>query len=165
MGGEVEEVMLLPGKAIRYTRWPLKNNSNRRNCLMRLISLTLTCIAIAMLAVACTESEAPTNTPKRSAAAPSPAASVDEFASARANYAKHCEACHGPEGVGGLVKVEKKQIKVPSLKAEHAIKHPDDKITKQITNGEEEMPAFKDKMTTQEISEMVRFVRKHFQGK
>jgi mono/diheme cytochrome c family protein len=34
-----------------------------------------------------------------------------------------------------------------------------------ITNGEEEMPAFKDKMSAQEIAEMVRFVRKEFQGK
>jgi mono/diheme cytochrome c family protein len=34
-----------------------------------------------------------------------------------------------------------------------------------ITNGEEDMPAFKDKMSAQEISDMVRFVRKEFQGK
>jgi mono/diheme cytochrome c family protein len=34
-----------------------------------------------------------------------------------------------------------------------------------ITNGEEEMPAFKDKMSAQEIQQMVRFVRKEFQGK
>jgi mono/diheme cytochrome c family protein len=34
-----------------------------------------------------------------------------------------------------------------------------------ITNGEEDMPAFKDKMSAPEIAEMVRFVRKEFQGK
>ena len=134
---------------------------------MKLIALALTCIAIALIAVACTETATPTNSSRSSAspAAPAPTASVDQFATARANYKKNCEACHGPEATGGLVKVDKKQIKVPSLKAEHALKHTDEQLTKMITNGEEAMPAFKDKMSAQEISEMVRFVRKEFQGK
>jgi mono/diheme cytochrome c family protein len=136
---------------------------------MKLIALALACIAIALVAVACTETATPTNTntsrAAASPAAPSPAASVDEFATERANFQKHCEACHGPDATGGLVKVDNKQIKVPSLKAEHAIKHTDDQITKMITNGEEEMPAFKDKMSAQEIAEMVRYVRKEIQGK
>ena len=134
---------------------------------MKLISLALTCVAIALFAIACTETATPTNTSTSSAspAAAAPTATVDEFATARANYKKNCEACHGPEATGGLVKVEKKQIKVPSLKAEHAIKHTDVQLTKMITNGEEEMPAFKDKMSAPEIAQMVRFVRKEFQGK
>ena len=136
---------------------------------MKLIALALTCIAIALVAFACTETATPTNTNTSRAAAspsaPAPAASVDEFASAKANYQKHCEACHGPEATGGLVKVDNKQIKVPSLKSDHAIKHTDDKITKMITNGEEEMPAFKDKMSAAEIQDMVRYVRKGIQGK
>jgi mono/diheme cytochrome c family protein len=136
---------------------------------MKLISLALTCIAIALVAIACTETATPTNTNTSRAAttpaSPSPAASVDELATARANYAKNCEACHGPEGTGGLVKVEKKQIKVASLKADHAIKHTDDQLAKTITTGEEEMPAFKDKLSQPEIAQMVRFIRKEFQGK
>jgi mono/diheme cytochrome c family protein len=134
---------------------------------MKLISLALTCVAIALFAIACTETATPTNTSTSSAtpAAAAPTATVDEFATARANYKKNCEACHGPEATGGLVKVEKKQIKVPSLKAEHALKHTDDQLTKMITNGEEEMPSFKDKMAAQEIAQMVRFIRKEFQGK
>ena len=136
---------------------------------MKLIALALTCVAIALVAIACTETATPTNTnasrAAASPAAPSPVASVDEFATAKANYAKHCEACHGPEATGGLVKVDKKQIKVPSLKADHALKHTDDQITKMITNGEEEMPAFKDKMSAQEIQQMVHYVRKGIQGK
>ncbi|HEU4870521.1 MAG TPA: cytochrome c [Pyrinomonadaceae bacterium] len=134
---------------------------------MKLISLALTCVAIALFAIACTETAKPTNTSTSSAspAAAAPTASVDEFATARANYKKNCEACHGPEATGGLVKVEKKQIKVPSLKAEHAIKHTDDQLTKMITNGEEDMPAFKEKMSAPEITQMVRFIRKEFQGK
>ena len=134
---------------------------------MKLISLALTCVAIALIAVACTETASTTNTARSSAspAAPAATASVDEFAAAKANYKKNCEACHGPEATGGLVKVEKKQIKVPSLKADHALKHTDEQLTKMITNGEEDMPAFKNKMSAQEISEMVRYIRKEIQKK
>lgn len=126
--------------------------------------LALACVGIAIIATSCTETVAPTNT-SRTTASPSPAASVDQFATARANFAKNCEACHGEDATGGLVKVDNKRIKVPSLKAEHAIKHTDDEIMKMITSGEEEMPAFKDKMSQQEIAEMVRFVRKEIQGR
>ena len=133
---------------------------------MKLIALALTCVAVALIAVACTETVTTTNTnTSHTVASPAPSASVDELAAARANFTKNCEPCHGPNGEGGLVKVEKKQIKVPSLKAEHAKKHTDEQITKMITNGEEEMPAFKDKLQPQEISDLVKFVRKNFQGK
>ena len=131
---------------------------------MKPISVALTCIAMALIATACTETATPTNTSIPAAAA-SPAASTDQFATARANYAKHCEACHGPNAEGGLVKVDNKQIKVPSLKAEHAIKHKDEVLMKVITGGEEAMPAFKDKLSQQEIAEMVRYIRTNIQGK
>ena len=77
---------------------------------MKLILLALTCVALALVVMGCTETATPTNTATpRSAAStpsPSPAASVDEFANARANYAKNCEACHGPNAEGGLVKLD-----------------------------------------------------------
>ena len=66
---------------------------------------------------------------------------------------------------GGLAKVNNKQIKVPSLKAEHAVKHTDEQLTKMITNGEEEMPSFKDKLSQQEINLMVRYIRQVVQKK
>ena len=136
---------------------------------MKLISLALTSVAIALLSIACTETATPTNTnTARTAAtpaAPSPSPSVDPLATARANFGKHCEACHGENGTGGLVKVENKQIKVASLKSDHAIKHTDDQLAKVITGGEEEMPAFKDKLSQPEIADLVRFIRKEFQGK
>src|SRR5204863_6147241 len=126
---------------------------------MKLISFVLTCIAVALIATACTETVTPTNTPTRSTgAAPSPSA-TDEFATARANYAKNCDACHGPKAEGGLVKVNNKQIKVASLKSDHAMKHTDEQLIKTITNGEEDMPAFKAKLKPEEIAEMVRFIR------
>jgi mono/diheme cytochrome c family protein len=134
---------------------------------MKLIAFALTFVAIALVAAACTETVTPTNSPiaTTSPAAPAPATPADPLAAARTNYAKHCESCHGPEGRGGLVKVEDKQIKVASLKAPGVVRHTDEQLAKVITGGEEEMPAFKDKMTQAEIQDVVRFVRKEFQGK
>ena len=133
---------------------------------MKIILLTLTCAAIALISLACTEMATPTTTSTTATASPSaPASPVDEFAAARVNYAKNCEGCHGETAVGGLVKVDGKQIKVPSLKSDHAIKHTDEQLTKMITNGEEAMPSFKDKLKPVEIADLVRFVRKEFQGK
>jgi cytochrome c6 len=134
---------------------------------MKLIVLALSCIAFALIVTACTETATNAPAPRAAAspAAASPAASVDPLAGARANFAKNCEPCHGPNGEGGLAKVDNKQIKVPSLHAEHAKKHTDEQITKMITNGEEEMPAFKNKLKPEEITDLVKFVRKEFQGK
>ena len=134
---------------------------------MKIILLTLTCAAIALISLACTEMATPTtpSTPIAAASPAAPATPVDEFAAARVNYAKNCEGCHGETAVGGLVKVDGKQIKVPSLKSDHAIKHTDEQLTKMITNGEEAMPSFKNKLKPEEIAELVRFVRKEFQGK
>ena len=135
---------------------------------MKRIALALTSIAISIFVIACTETATPTNTSTTrpaAPAAPSPTATPDELSVARTNYAANCEACHGPTGEGGLVKVEDKQIKVPSLKAAHAIKHTDEQITKMITDGEEAMPSFKEKLKPEEIAGLVKFVRKEFQGK
>jgi mono/diheme cytochrome c family protein len=136
---------------------------------MKKILLALTCVAIALVVSACTETPTTTSTntsrTAASPAAPAATATPDPLATARANFGKHCEGCHGPKGEGGPVKVDNKQIKVPSLKSDHAIKHTDDQIAKMITNGEEEMPPFKDKMSQAEIADMVKFVRAEFQKK
>src|SRR4030095_7589645 len=131
---------------------------------MKRVAIALAWIALSLVVIACTETAPPTNNTAPTTAA-SPTKPVDEFASARVNYQKNCEGCHGETGEGGLVKVDKKQIKVPSLKAEHAKKHTDEQITKMITNGEEQMPSFKDKLKSEAIAELVKFVRKQYQGR
>ncbi|HKE58739.1 MAG TPA: cytochrome c [Pyrinomonadaceae bacterium] len=131
---------------------------------MKTTFLVLACTVLALLAIACTETAAPTNSAAPTAAT-SAGTPVDEFAAARQNFQKNCESCHGPNYEGGLVKVEGKQIKVPSLKADHAVKHTDEQLIKMITNGEEAMPSFKDKLKPEEITDLVKFVRKQVQGK
>jgi mono/diheme cytochrome c family protein len=133
---------------------------------MKLVALTLFCISITLISLACTESVAPTNSPAPVGGAPaygSPAAPAD--ATAKVNYAKNCESCHGANGEGGVVKIEDKDVKIPSLKSDHAMKRTDERMIKIISEGDEEMPPFKDKMTPAEITDLVKFVRKEFQGK
>jgi mono/diheme cytochrome c family protein len=93
-------------------------------------------------------------------------ATPDEFAFARANYAKDCSNCHGQDGHGGPVKTpEGKTLKVPSLTEGHALKHDDADFVEQITKGGDGMPSFKDKLSADEINTMVRFIRHEYQGR
>ena len=134
---------------------------------MKWITFVL-CAAIALIVLACNDASQTTNSPAPSAAQQTPAASKqtpDELAAARTNYQKNCVACHGETGEGGLVTVEGKRLKVPSFKAAHAFKDPDEDFIEQIHKGGEGMPAFKDKLSEQEIKDLVKLIRKQFQGK
>jgi mono/diheme cytochrome c family protein len=133
---------------------------------MKSVGPGLIILSIAFFAVACNQTGTePTRNQPAVAASPVATATPDEFASARTNFQKHCSTCHGERAEGGIVKVENKRLKVPSLREGHPVTHPDEKLIKQITKGDEEMPAFKEKLTAQEIQDLVRFVRKEFQGK
>lgn len=101
--------------------------------------------------------------PATASPAPKATATPDEFAFARASYAKDCSECHGGQGDGGLVKVENVKLKVPSLKAGHALKHSDEDFVDQIENGGDGMPKFKEKLSATEINALVRFIRHEFQ--
>jgi mono/diheme cytochrome c family protein len=68
------------------------------------------------------------------------------------------------DGVGGPVKLEDgKTLKVPSFRAGHALRHPDSDFRRQITEGGDGMPAFKDKLSPQQIDELIRMIRQEFQ--
>ena len=90
--------------------------------------------------------------------------SPDEFSPSRASFAKQCVSCHGANADGGAVTVEGKKLKVPSLRAGRTLTHPNEEYVKQITKGGDGMPAFADKLSAAEINNMVRFIRKEFQG-
>lgn len=135
---------------------------------MESAKLLLMIAAIALFTPACSNSETLTSNqiqPTGSPASSAPTAIPDEFASARSNFAKNCVVCHGEKAEGGTVTLEGKKLKVPSLRKGHALDHSDEKLAKQIREGDDEMPAFKDKLNSQEINDLVRFIRKEFQGK
>jgi mono/diheme cytochrome c family protein len=132
---------------------------------MSLSRLALTTIAITLFAAGCIkEGSIVTNRSAPSTAAPSPSAAPDEFATARATYAKRCSTCHGDNGQGGSAEVDGKKIKGPPFRSGHALKHPNTDFVKQIVKGGDGMPAFGDKLSAKEIDDLVHFIRHDFQG-
>ena len=98
----------------------------------------------------------------RSAAQSTP----DQFAQTRGLFEKNCKTCHGSNGAGGPVKLEDgTNLKVPSLREGHALRHPDSDFLKQITKGGDGMPAFGEKLKPEEINDLIKFIRHEFQGK
>jgi len=126
-------------------------------------------LVIGCFATACTSSDTATNRaqPVASPASPTAAApaAADPFAVAYVDFQKNCQVCHGEKGQGGTVTVERRKLKVPSLREGHALDHTDEKFVKQISEGDDEMPAFKDKLSKEQINDLVKFIRKELQGK
>lgn len=146
---------------------------------MKFVKLSFVIAAIALFGLACGETTTtsnqtangtrPANGNSSNNIANTNAANVsatpaDELAEARANYAQFCTFCHGEQGDGGNKEIEGKKLKVPSLKKGHALTHTDEQLIKIVTNGEEGMPAFKDRLKPEQITALVRFVRREFQS-
>ncbi len=137
---------------------------------MTFVRLALLVAATLLFAIACNKPDtATTNQTRPTVAGPAgtPAnAAADEFSTALANFKKNCVACHGEDGTGGPVKLDDgRTLKVPSLREGHALHHKDEDFVKQISNGGDGMPKFGDKLSREEIINLVRFIRKEFQGK
>ena len=131
---------------------------NLRQAILLNIAMTV------VIGAACSKSPAP---PTNNSTANNQVsnATPDPFAATRGVFVKNCQNCHGPTGSGGPVKLEDgTRLKVPSLRQGHALRHPDSDFVKQINKGGDGMPAFKDKLTAQQIDELVRFIRSEFQG-
>jgi mono/diheme cytochrome c family protein len=125
-------------------------------------------LVIGCFTTACNSSGTLTTNQTQPAASPAIAAATatpDPFAEAYVDFQKNCQVCHGEKGLGGTVTIEGRKLKVPSLRAGHAVGHTDERLVKQITEGDDEMPAFKDKLSKEEIDELVSFIRKELQGK
>lgn len=135
------------------------------------IILALSLLTIFILACSQTQN---TNTNSNTAAVvnnttanmnATPSATPDELASARKIYSEICVRCHKENGEGGVVDIEGGKLKVPNLKTEGKMKDPDSEFIEQIRGGGDGMPAFKDKLSEQEIKDLVKFIRKDIQGK
>ena len=68
-----------------------------------------------------------------------------------------CAACHGPDGKGETP--VGKTLKVKSLAAADVQKLSDAEIEKTISDGKGKMPAFKGKLSADELKAVVAFVR------
>ena len=92
-------------------------------------------------------------------------ATPDQFAAVKAIYEKDCKECHGQNGAGGPVKLQDgTRLKVPSLREGHALRHTDAEFAKQINKGGDGMPAFADKLKPEETNDLIKFIRREFQG-
>lgn len=93
-------------------------------------------------------------------------AGTDELASARKIYSEKCVNCHKEGGVGGVSTIDGKKIKAPNFTSDRFKKDDENDWIKTIHNGavEDGMPAFKDKLSDDQIKSLVRLIRKDFQG-
>jgi mono/diheme cytochrome c family protein len=140
---------------------------------MKLAKLAIIVVAVALFAIACGDSTSTNQTANTGGTQPTPATSPkatvptptpDELAEAKTTYTNVCAACHQDKGEGGMVKIEGKRLKVPSLLEGHGLTHTDAEFAKQIANGGDGMPAFKDRLNEKQINDLVRYIRRDIQA-
>lgn len=124
--------------------------------------LSISFLLFVLVLSACTH--APDTSPQSPTMTGTPAGTPDPVAEVRAIYAKDCQNCHAVDGTGGKVKLDDgKTLRVPSFREGHALKHSDTDFVRQIKEGGDGMPAFKDKLSAAQTDELIRFIRKEFQ--
>lgn len=133
------------------------------------IKLGIISLGIVFLFLGCnnttTQNSNTTNTAQSTPTpAPTTKSTPDPLIEARAIYAEQCAICHKPDGSGGPATVGKKKVNAASLKTGGAVKESDEGLVKVITNGEEQMPSFKDDLTPEQIKALVQMIRKDFQS-
>ena len=142
---------------------------------MKLAKLLFVTVAFSVFVAACgntanNSTTSTTNTAKNTAANASPTAAAptpNELAAAKKIVSEKCVGCHKENGTGGEKDIDGVKIKVPDLTSEKMKNEPDADFIAVITNGEKEegMPAFKGKISDQEIKELVNLIRKEIQKK
>jgi len=138
---------------------------------MKFIKAALVLSAASFCIVACAETKTtntniPANTVIVANANAQPAVAVDETGASRVIYLESCVGCHKENGEGGAAEFEGKKIKVPGFQSKGAMNASDDNLYGHIANGEEdEMPAFKDKLSEEQMRDLVKYIRKEFQKK
>ncbi len=136
---------------------------------MNRLKLFIVLTAFAVFILACGQSA---STPNKSntaananttaAATPVPATPVDEVALAANLYTTNCMTCHRDSGKGGKVTVDGKSLNPNDLTADKIKSRSDDKLFKDISEGspDDGMPAFKGKLTDDQIKAVVKHLRK-----
>ncbi|MFN0279352.1 MAG: c-type cytochrome [Pyrinomonadaceae bacterium] len=101
---------------------------------------------------------APNNAAKKN---PEVAADVDDLEPTDDLYAQNCMICHQATGKGGKVTIKGKNLNAEDLTTEKMKKHSDEKLFAYISDGvpDEGMPAFKGKLSDDQIKTLVAHVR------
>ena len=120
---------------------------------------------LLLIAIACKTNQT-SSLPASNNNRPASQSTPDQFAAIRPIYEKECKSCHGETGLGGPVKLDDgSKLKVPSLREARAVRHEDGELIKQITKGGDGMPAFDQKLTTEQMNDLIKMIRVEFQGK
>lgn len=137
---------------------------------MNTVKLMVTVLAAAIAAVACSQGSATSNNtasanvnkPAQSAPSPAPAATPDEAEMTAELYKTNCAACHKPDGKGGKVTIDGKTLDPDDITTARMAAKTDEKLTGYIRDGfpDDGMPAFKDKLSADQIKAIVAHVRK-----
>lgn len=132
------------------------------------MKITLLALATAILAVmllACGKSSNSTpNGNSQPTPGGSPPGKMDPMATAKLNYEENCGICHRVDGTGGKVTIKGEKLNPPNLTTGHALHHSDAEFEDKIAEGGDGMPQFKDKLTKEQIHDIVLYIRKAFQG-
>ncbi len=83
-----------------------------------------------------------------------PVAQADDAA---ALYQSKCKMCHGDDGSGNTP--TGKAMKVADLRSDEVQKKTDAQLIETTTNGKNKMPAYKGKLTDEQIKGLVKYVR------
>ena len=137
---------------------------------MKAFKLCLIILAFAAFIAACNQAATTPNTVNTTANVNKPAADatpaqsaqpVDEIAASKELFAKNCMICHKDTGKGGKVTVEGKALEPEDLTADKFKNKSDEKLFTYISDGvtDEGMPAFKGKLTDDEIKSLVKYMR------
>ena len=132
---------------------------------MKIIALACFTVALAIGLGACGKSS--NSTPNGNSSptlAGSPPGKLDPMAQAKLNYGDNCAICHKADGTGGRVTIKGETLKVPTFLSGHALTHSDQGYIDQINDGGDGMPQFKDKLTAEQIKDIVAYIRKAFQA-
>ncbi len=129
--------------------------------------------AIALFIFACAENKTTVNTntvvnaPMNAPTNAQPTAAMDEMASAKKIYMDNCAKCHKEDGTGGKVVIDGETLKPDNLTSENIKKDEDAELIEHITEGieDEGMPAFKDRLSNDQIKMVVKYIRADLQNK
>lgn len=141
---------------------------------MKLLKICLSLTALTVFITACgsgTSNTAPTANANKPVVntntAPQTTATVDELAAAKKIYSEKCVRCHKEDGKGGETDIDGVKIKAPDFTSDKMKNEPDAEFIQAIEKGypEDGMPAFKGKISDQEIKDLVKLIRKDFQKK
>lgn len=136
---------------------------------MTKIKLFVIALGMGIMLLACsnTTNQNTNSNTSQTSATPTPKAqpTPDMLAEARTIYAEQCSICHKEDGSGGVATVGKKKVNAASLKTGKAVTNTDEKLINYITNGDDDMPSFKDDLSAEQIKSLVQLIRKEFQAK